>query len=58
MRHNGKKGLTLVFYPSNRASQGVTKRCRLPWLTNSTLVYETNCGRGVGWGGKLRDLSQ
>jgi hypothetical protein len=26
--------------------QGVTKRCRLSWLTNSALVYESNCG---GW---------
>jgi hypothetical protein len=23
--------------------QGVTKRCRLSWLTNSNLVYEPNC---------------
>jgi hypothetical protein len=28
--------------------QGVTKRCRLSWLTNSALVYEPKCGR---WGG-------
>ncbi len=29
--------------------QGVTKRCRLSWLTNSALVYEPKCGgrRGV-----------
>jgi hypothetical protein len=26
---------------------GVTKRCRLSWLTNSALVYEPKC-RGVG----------
>jgi hypothetical protein len=26
--------------------QGVTKRCRLFWLTNSTLVYEPNAGEG------------
>jgi hypothetical protein len=25
---------------------GVTKRCRLSWLTNSDLVYETKCGGG------------
>ncbi len=25
--------------------QGVTKRCRLSWLTNSALVYEPKCGR-------------
>ncbi len=24
--------------------QGVTKRCRLSWLTNSALVYESQCG--------------
>ncbi len=28
--------------------QGVTKRCRLSWLTNSTLVYEPKCG-GESW---------
>jgi hypothetical protein len=28
-------------------TQGVTKRCRLSWLTNSALVYEPNAG---GWG--------
>jgi len=33
----------------------VTKRCRLPWLTNSSLVYEPKCG---GAGGELRGLSQ
>ncbi len=29
--------------------QGVTKRCRLSWLTNSALVYEPKCG-GKGGG--------
>ncbi len=24
--------------------QGDTKRCRLSWLTNNALVYETKCG--------------
>jgi hypothetical protein len=24
--------------------QGVTKRCRLSWLTNSALVYRPKCG--------------
>jgi hypothetical protein len=33
--------------------QGVTKRSRLSWLTNSALVYEPKCG-----GGGLRSLSQ
>jgi hypothetical protein len=36
------------------AGQGVTKRCRLSWLTNSALVYEHKC-RGRG---KLRGLGQ
>jgi len=30
--------------------QEVTKRCRLSWLTNSTLVYEPKC-RERGGGG-------
>ncbi len=34
--------------------QGVTKRCRLPWPTNSVLVYEPKCWGG---GGKLQGLS-
>jgi hypothetical protein len=36
--------------------QGVTKRCRLSWLTNSALVYEPKCG-GRGGGGELWGLS-
>ncbi len=31
--------------------QGVTKRCRLSWLTNSVLVYEPKCGGEVGVAG-------
>jgi hypothetical protein len=32
-----------------RVDQGVTKRCRLSWLTTSALVYEPKCeGRGRG----------
>jgi hypothetical protein len=27
-------------------SQGITKICRLSWLTNSALVYEPNVGEG------------
>ncbi len=42
------KGTNLV------TGHGVTKRCRLSWLTNSTLVYEPKCGGG----GELRVLSQ
>ncbi len=28
-------------------NQGVTKRCRLSWLTTSGLVYEPKCGGGL-----------
>jgi hypothetical protein len=28
--------------------QGVSRRCRLSWLTNSDLVYEPKC-KGGGW---------
>ncbi len=38
----------------NGGEQGVTKRCRLFWLTNSALVYEPKCGGR----GELRGLSQ
>jgi hypothetical protein len=34
-----------------RFTQGVTKRCRLSWLTNSALVYEPKCGGGGGVAG-------
>jgi hypothetical protein len=30
---------------------GVTKRCRLSWLTNSALVYEPKCEGRVGVSG-------
>ncbi len=29
-----------------RSRQGVTKKCRLSWLTNRALVYEPKCGGG------------
>jgi hypothetical protein len=32
---------------SVKAPWGVTKRCRLSWLTNSALVFELQCGCGV-----------
>jgi hypothetical protein len=33
---------------NNTLGPGVTKRCRLSWLTYSALVYESKCwGRGV-----------
>ncbi len=31
--------------------QGVTKRCRLSWLTNSALVYDEPKGGGKGYAG-------
>ncbi len=33
-----------------RHPQGVTKRCRLSWLTNSALVHEPKCVGGGGFG--------
>ena len=33
--------------PIHTFYQGVTKRCRLPWLTNGALVSEPKCGGGV-----------
>ncbi len=33
---------------SKRLEQGVTRRCRLSWLTNSDLVYEPQCGGRKG----------
>ncbi len=38
---------------NKRKKQGVTKRCRLSWLTNNALVYESNAG-----GGGFRGISQ
>ncbi len=32
-------------------SQGVTRRCRLSWLTNSALTYESKCGGKGGSSG-------
>ncbi len=39
-------GMTLWLH----GRQGVTKRCRLSWLTNSALVYEPKWGCGVNCG--------
>ncbi len=36
-----------IFYT---VQQGVTKKCRLSWLTNSALVYEPKCGGGGAFG--------
>ncbi len=37
--------------------QGVTKRCRLSWLTNSALVYEHKCGGREGAGLSANEYS-
>ncbi len=37
------------WYRRRGNKQGVTKRCRLSLLTNSSLVYESKCG-GMGGG--------
>jgi hypothetical protein len=47
--------LNTLSSPSDTRYQGVTKRCRLSWLTNSALVNEYKCGGG---GGELQGLSQ
>ncbi len=39
-----------MMWGSLPSDQGVTKRCRLSWLTNSALVYEPKCGGRRGWG--------
>ncbi len=39
----------MITFMLSYAVQGVTKRCRLSWLTNSTLVHEPKCG-GKGGG--------
>ncbi len=47
------KYISLLFWSSPEIKsysgwfQGVTKRCRLPWLANSALVCEPKCG-GMG----------
>jgi hypothetical protein len=43
--------LTYLFTNLLTIYQGVTKRCRLSWLTNSALVYEPKCGGGEGVAG-------
>jgi hypothetical protein len=38
--------------------EGVTKRCRLSWLTNSALVYEPKCwGKGESCGISANEYS-
>jgi hypothetical protein len=52
----GDRNLTIhlnITNPFYQVSQGVTKKCRLSWLTSSALIYEPKCG-----GGGLRGLRQ
>jgi hypothetical protein len=42
----GEKGYSVRSV--RHTSQGVTKRCRLSWLTNSAVVYEPKSGVGGG----------
>jgi hypothetical protein len=42
--------MLVYLYKIKTKYQGVTKRCRLSWMTNSALVYEPKC-RGVEGGG-------
>jgi hypothetical protein len=52
-----EKNIYPVFSHWGRDSsdQGVTKRCRLSWLTNSALVYEPKCGGRGGVEGVSAD---
>jgi hypothetical protein len=43
----------LIHFIFLRFGQGVTKRCRLSWLTNSSLVHEPKCGGKGGVAGPL-----
>jgi hypothetical protein len=43
-------GDLILNYSSYKSlDQGVTKKCRLSWLTKSTLVYEPKCGGLNQW---------
>jgi hypothetical protein len=44
-------GLLYCKYAVLWSKKGVTKRCRLSWLTNSALVYEPKCGGRGGVAG-------
>jgi hypothetical protein len=46
--------LDSFYYSVFNINRGVTKRCRLSWLTSSAHVYEPKCGGG----GVLRGPSQ
>ncbi len=53
---SGRKNIFLNIL-SKLQSTGVTKRCRLSWLTNSVLVYEPKCERGGGGGAGYQSMS-
>jgi hypothetical protein len=46
----GWRPLNLDIWHILWANEGVIRRCRLSWLTNSAIVYEPKCG-GMGGGG-------
>jgi hypothetical protein len=46
-----KGGKTVLCRIDMHVERGVTKRCRLSWLTNSALVYEPKGGGGGGGAG-------
>ncbi len=47
---NGKFWSNSIFTKLKSSSQGVTRRCRLSWLTKSALVYMSPNAGGVGGG--------
>jgi hypothetical protein len=47
MLQNHRDGCNII----QNGNQGVTKGCRLSWLTNSVLVYEPKCGGEGGVAG-------
>ncbi len=53
IRSNVQQAFDIVIIQNstqNSGKHGVTKICRLSWLTNSALVYEPNCVRKGGGG--------
>jgi hypothetical protein len=58
-RDSGPARLSLrserAFANITKKYQGVTKRCRLSLLTNSALVYESQC-EGMGRGGRSQPM--
>ncbi len=52
------RGIFFIISNANTFCLWVTKRCRLFWLTNSTLVYEPKCGGGGGFAGSKPILKE